>query len=254
MLLGIIQRYLEFLNLKNSFTITDDGIKNITNPSLKTLKLSKCVKITDSGIESITLRCQGITYLDLTLCKLIKDQGLKSIAQNLPNLKCLILKGCEITDAGIEHLSKGCRHLQSLDLTDCRQITNWGVEKLSQTCEVLEELNLEECFKLTDNGIKCISTHCVKLGILSIAGCHDLTDNTLKYLEQNRNLRTLDIRSCAKITLAGVSQLLKAVKLKALITNNNSILSDQFILRHECDNFSMHQALVLPLPFELSNL
>ena len=79
-------------------------------------------------------------------------------------------------------------------------------------------------------------------------------DNTLQYLEQNKNLRTLDIRSCDKLTLKGVSQLLKAVKLKALITNNNSILSDQFILRHECDNFSMQQALVLPLPFKFSNL
>ena len=237
------QSNLEYLNLKNSFTITDNGIENATKHcrKLKKLNLSKCARITDSGIESISMHCQDVTHLDLTLCKQITNQGIKSVAQNSANLRCLILKGCEITDEGIEPIANGSNQLQKLDLTNCRQITDRCVEMLSQMCKVLEVLILEECFKLTDYGARCISEYGMNLEDLSLAGCHNLTDNTLKYLEQSKKLRTLDVRFCSKMTLQGISNLLQAVEFKALLMSSDNTLHNQFLLGCYCEKFSMLQ-------------
>lgn len=115
--------HLESIYLEYN-TITDEGIKNLTN--LKQLTLCDAIGITDEGIKYLT----NLTALSLHFDTSITNRGL----QSLTNLEYLSLYANDsITDEGIKSLTK----LRSLQLAN-KNITIAGLIGLKN----LEKLKL----------------------------------------------------------------------------------------------------------------
>jgi len=142
------------LYLNNCYPVTDKGLNALKECSkLKKLSLFRCHKISDSSLEILAIKCKDLETLDITLCRNITDLGIKKISQSCSQLKSIILKGLDISDNAIDSLALKCKFLESLDLTNCRQLTDNSLKFLSLNAEQLRELKIEECFKVTDFGI-----------------------------------------------------------------------------------------------------
>ena len=91
----------------------------------------------------------------------VTDHTLQSIAEHCTGLESLSLSDCrEITDSGVITISEHCTGLQSLNIQGCHQISDASIISISTHCTGLQSLNLESCGQITDASIITISTHC----------------------------------------------------------------------------------------------
>ncbi len=153
---------LSSLNL-NGCLVNDASISSIAimMPNLTSLSIAFCKNITDAGIGNIA-RLPDMTRLDLnssrkiidlfskpganlTLSRLdlafcrITDSSLIKLAHSLPQLKELILFGCnQITDQGLAEVAT-MPNLISLDVTGCNQITPAALETI--TCIISSRIS-----------------------------------------------------------------------------------------------------------------
>lgn len=124
-------KHLVFLDL--SYTQVDDvslcaiasGMQN-----LKNLAIAKCEKITDMRVLT---RFPGVESLVLDHCPFVTDEGLDDLARNCLHLSHLSLAFTNVTDVGLEYLSK-CRALRSLRVPYCRQVDGEGVIAIANSC------------------------------------------------------------------------------------------------------------------------
>lgn len=174
---------LEYLGLQDCQRLSDESLKHIAQglTSLKTINLSFCISVTDSGLkflskmpklEELNLRaCDnisdigmaglaedggcGVTSLDVSFCEKIGDQALQHISQGLYQLKSLSLSSCQITDEGLERLTK-MHYLEVLNVGQCSKITDKGLEMLANELVNLQSIDLYGCTKITPKGIDII--------------------------------------------------------------------------------------------------
>ncbi|XP_033739686.1 protein AMN1 homolog [Pecten maximus] len=123
------------------------------------------------------------------------------------NLKVLDLSECEVSDTGLQHLTK-CSQLKKLDLNSAKlsrsEITSEGIVNVAQACAQLQTVYLRRCINLTDDAVIALSTSCPQLRLLNIGGCHQLTDQSLLSLGQNSHfLKSINF-SKTKVTDNGV--------------------------------------------------
>lgn len=71
----------------------------------------------------------------------VSDSSLRSIGLHLLDLEYLSVRGCvRVTGAGVEAIVEGCRSLEGLDVSQCRNLTSWidmgGIEEVrSRGCD-----------------------------------------------------------------------------------------------------------------------
>lgn len=148
---------LKTINLSFCISVTDSGLKFLSKmPKLEELNLRACDNISDIGMAGLTEDggC-GITSLDVSFCEKIGDQALLHISQGLYNLKSLSLSSCQISDEGLERLTK-MRDLEVLNMGQCSKITDKGLEMLANELQNLQSIDLYGCTKLTQKGIDLI--------------------------------------------------------------------------------------------------
>jgi F-box/leucine-rich repeat protein 2/20 len=75
----------------------------------------------------------GVESLVLDHCPFVTDEGLDDLARNCLHLSHLSLAFTNVTDVGLEYLSK-CRALQSLRVPYCRQVDGEGVIAIANSC------------------------------------------------------------------------------------------------------------------------
>lgn len=174
---------LEYLGLQDCQRLSDESLKHIAQglTNLKTINLSFCISVTDSGLkflskmpklEELNLRaCDnisdigmaglaedggcGISSLDVSFCEKIGDQALQHISQGLYRLKSLSLSSCQISDEGLEKLTK-MHHLEVLNIGQCSKISDKGLEMLANELVNLQSIDLYGCTKITSKGIDII--------------------------------------------------------------------------------------------------
>ena len=123
--LGSNNLMLHSLDLSNCENITGDGFRYLIGcRKLRTLTLYNCGQITEK-LNELTKGCPHLRNLDLYNCK-IKDTVLKYLA-NL-DLYSLNISSCDITDNGLDFLSKNFPNLRKLDISKCEKLTKKGVE------------------------------------------------------------------------------------------------------------------------------
>ena len=138
---------------------------------------------------------QPVIAVDLTHSE-VTDTLLKTVA-TCKHIQSLDLTNCQgVTDAGMKELSS-CKQLLSLSLRFCTNITDAGIKELS-ACEQLQSLDLHNCFKVTDEALKAL-TACQQLRSLHVGGCSTgVTDAGLKELVKLKQLRSLSVFHCGK--------------------------------------------------------
>ncbi|KAF5334637.1 hypothetical protein D9611_011976 [Ephemerocybe angulata] len=122
--------------------------------NLRHLDLTDCSLLSDFFIHLITTNSPKLHVLNLKNCCLLTDASLESMGACLGNsLHQLILaKVPEITDAGIIALTRRCRKITSLDLSECKNLTDVSVQSIA-TLSRIESLRFNSIENITDTGI-----------------------------------------------------------------------------------------------------
>ncbi|KAA8647311.1 hypothetical protein EYZ11_009802 [Aspergillus tanneri] len=120
---------LRKLCLADCTYLTDQAIVYLTNAAkqLQELDLSFCCALSDTATEVLALQCSQLTRLNMSFCgSAISDPSLRSIGLHLLHLKRLSVRGCvRVTGAGVEAVADGCTHLESFDVSQCKNLTPW---------------------------------------------------------------------------------------------------------------------------------
>jgi len=147
---NIIQRIKEYLIYENDLLKCN---KYLYNSKLKYYKLRKKKSLKyikdihfKNLIHSKIINSKFQLSLNLYMSKKIKDKSF----ENLGNLHTLDVSYCNITDKGLEYLSK--IQLNTLILSCCKKITDEGIKHLNK--DKLHTLDITGCRKITDEGIK----------------------------------------------------------------------------------------------------
>ncbi|WOL15205.1 F-box protein [Canna indica] len=82
------------------------------------------------SIEHIANSCRGLERLALCGCDTIGDAEIACIAARCMALKKLCIKGCPVSDFGLEALVEGCPSLIKIKLKRCRGVTQDGLDWL----------------------------------------------------------------------------------------------------------------------------
>ncbi|OWM66287.1 F-box protein SKIP2 [Punica granatum] len=113
--------------------IGDEGLVAIAKqcPNLQELVLIG-VNATHSSLSLIASNCPKLERLALCGSDAIRDAEIACIATKCEALRKLCIKGCPITDVGIESLALGCPNLVKIKVRKCRGVSNQVAEWLRE--------------------------------------------------------------------------------------------------------------------------
>lgn len=174
---------------------------------LQNLDLLDYSDIEEAKVIKLIKKCPGLKKLAVSSPK-ITDDLFFIFKDHCPELECLFLQSCEITDLGLAYLSIAkVKNLQTLILYECKEITNDGLEFISKI-STLKHLLFDEC-EITDAGIVYLLA-LKNLKQLQVRNCL-ITDAALELFGQISSLRWLDLKKCQLITDNGVAALAQQV-------------------------------------------
>lgn len=248
------------------FDFDDDGLCKLANACkrLYEVNLSRRLHVGDVGVYSLVRSCKNLARLYLDKCVGVTDESLKAIGES-NSLKHVSLKGCLITDLGLEYLTIGNlkNTLIGLDLCACDRISDAGIFYLKEL-RCLTYLNLSKC-GVTDTGVVAltripnieilelswlssitnislceIASKCLKLESISLSGCEAISGEGLRLFAHHPTLRFLSLLSCHNIyledvesvvfTLTGLQRIFLSRSMKAQMNQCDRIMNQ----RHRC--------------------
>ncbi|KAJ6816124.1 leucine-rich repeat receptor-like serine/threonine-protein kinase [Iris pallida] len=202
---------LESLNLNGCQKISDKGIEAVTSccPKLKSFSIYWNVRITDLSIQHLVKNCRQIIDLNISGCKNISDRSLYLIADSYQELQVLNITRCvKLTDDGLKQILLKCTSLQSLNLYADSSFTDLAYEKIGSLAN-LKFLDLCGAQNLSDEGLCCIS-RCKNLESLNLTWCVRITDIGVIAIAQGcRSLEFLSLFGIVGVTDASLESLSK---------------------------------------------
>jgi len=260
---------LRSLDISNT-NITGENLSEYkgTLPCLENLNMSSCKQLTDKGLLQILLLCGStlrtlviwgtnvtgeiffeymgtlpcLNTLDMSNCKQLTNKGLLQILQLCGStLKSLVISGTNVTGENLSEYKGTLPCLNTLDMSNCKQLTNKGLLQILQFCgsklrslnigftkitgeylseykitlPCLENLNMSDCNQLTDKGLLQLLQLCgstlrsLVIGVTNITGEYlSKYKGTLPYLEN------LNMTFCEQLTNKGLLQILQLCRSK----------------------------------------
>nr|GEY15825.1 F-box protein At3g58530 isoform X1 [Tanacetum cinerariifolium] len=191
---GVEDKHLGIL--KNKFS---DSLQNLEH-----LNLNVCQKVSDNGIEAITAASPSLRKISIYWNVRVTDVGISHLVKNCKHIVDLNLSGCKgISDKGLQMVADNYRHLESLDITRCIKITDGGLQHVMVKCSGLKSLNLYALSSFTDEAYKKISL-LAHLEFLDLCGAQNLSDEGLLCIAKCKNICTLNLTWCVRVTDVGV--------------------------------------------------
>lgn len=217
------------------------GLLANSHHSLQSLFLSDFSDLTKNDLHPAIPHLRKLRCLDVSWCNNLDDDTLLLIAEHIPStLEVLYLKGLKkVTDRGVLAIAQSCRQLQVLEISnvpitddsaiaigenliqlralymrDNYRLTNRSVDVITEKCTLLRELTLWGCTRLRHLSFESSldsNLGCGQLVLLNLWGCHSLSDEASVALGSMKNLRTLILGECHRLTntfLVSVSMLL----------------------------------------------
>ncbi|KAK1438018.1 hypothetical protein QVD17_03819 [Tagetes erecta] len=191
--------------------------KNCHN--LEELGLQGCTNITDTGLTALVSGCKRIKHLDVNKCTNVGDLGVSTVAAACStSLKTLKLLDCyKLGDASIFMVATLCKNLDTLIIGGCRDLSSKSIKSLADSIHSLRILRMDWCLNVSDASLNCILTQCTCLEVLDIGCCEEVTDAAFVGLGNGDEgpglrLKALKISNCQKITVLGISMVLKACR------------------------------------------
>ncbi|KAF7818919.1 F-box protein [Senna tora] len=189
--------------------------------SIKHINLEFARDIEDTHLILLKSKCldslQGLQSLNLNGCQKISDKGIEAITSCCPQLKCFsIYWNVRVTDAGLIHLVKNCKRVVDLNLSGCKNISDRSLEFVADNYSDLESLNLTRCIKLTDAGLKQVLHKCLSLQSLNLYALSSFTDEAYKKISLLVHLKFLDLCGAQNLSDEALSNISKCKNLVSL--------------------------------------
>lgn len=192
---------------------------------LRVLDISRCIKLQDETLQAVA-KYAGATLEVLYIKGLVNvsDAGLIAICESCSKLKVLEVSHIPITDEGGVAMGR-LKNLRALYMRDNYKLTNKSVDTITANCKKLIQLTLWGSTKVkhlsfggmataagsASNGmLSPLQSHLPtnqntlssggKLLSLSLWGCFKLGDDIAVALGNLKNLRTLIVSECHKLT------------------------------------------------------
>ncbi|KAJ8480186.1 hypothetical protein OPV22_023913 [Ensete ventricosum] len=232
---------LRVLSLWKVPLITDAGLSEIADgcPLLEKIDLCECPQISDKGLIAVAQKCPNLTSLTIESCSSVRNEGLQAIGRCCSNLKSVAVKDCmHVGDQGIASLvslaSSSLQRikLQTLNISDIvlAVIGHYGKNVIDLALIDLQKVNekgfwvmgnilglqrlrsiaITSCGGLTDLGLQAIAKGSPSLKQLCICKSDCLSDAGLRaFAGTARALENLRLEDCNRLTLIGISSLLK---------------------------------------------
>ena len=180
------------------------GITEVCISGGKKAKKGKCntpSKFLDQQLCHVTkIMAASLTCLDFCVERPVGFIVLQRvISMPMPNLKSLCLgKTFEVRNETLTNICDNCRNLSKLVISDCKNIDDKGMI-LFRHLRKLESLTMEHSQHVTDMDIAWLSFFASELIELCIS-YSGITDMGVAYFTKLRNLRSLDLTGCHRIT------------------------------------------------------
>ncbi|KAK9361424.1 hypothetical protein V1504DRAFT_81705 [Lipomyces starkeyi] len=141
---------LEVLDLTRCTTITDVGFGYWAArpfPRLRKLCLADCTFLTDKAIVSLAAAAKALEELDLSFCCALSDVSVEVLSLGCPLLKSLNLAFCgsAVSDASLRAVARHLLDLRTLSVRGCVRVTNAGVDAVGNGCVNLQSLDISQC-------------------------------------------------------------------------------------------------------------
>ncbi|RXH76503.1 hypothetical protein DVH24_019391 [Malus domestica] len=206
----IEDKHLELVKSKVTFILCQDSLQD-----LEVMNLNGCQKISDKGIEAITSACPSLKEFLSYWNVRVTDIGLAHLVKNCKHIVDLNVSGCKnLSDKSLQLIAQNYPELQLLNLTRCVKLTDSGLQQILHGCPSLHSLNLyalSRCVRVTDVGVIAVAQACTFLEFLSLFGIVGVTDKCLEALSLtcSNTLTTLDVNGCIGIKKRSRDELLQ---------------------------------------------
>lgn len=184
---------------------------------LHTLILQDCQALSDEALRFIS---QGLAnclhVLDLSFCASVTDSGVKCLAR-MPAIRELNLRSCDnVSDLAIGYLAECGAKLTLLDVSFCERVTDIALVHVAQGLPHLRALSVNAC-GVGDDGLARLARSARDLTTLNLGQCPRLTDAGLQAVAQHlRQLESIDLYGCTGITMVGLESVMQLPRLKTL--------------------------------------
>lgn len=172
---------------------------------LQSLSLSGCTELPDLSLSVLLHYGSKLQSLYLDCCFDITDHGLSIVAHGCPSLTTISLYRCNITDIGLEALSKSCVALKDVNISYSVLVSDRGIRALTQNCRHLRAINISHCRNISGVGFQGCSNNLVYLeadscklepegiqGIVSGGGLEYLNISNLLWSIRGHGLASMD--------------------------------------------------------------
>lgn len=139
--------------------IGDEGLIAVAKNSVNLVELVLIgVNPSAVSLKAMASNCQKLERLALCGSETIGDAEIFCVAENCKALKKLCIKGCHITDSGIEAFAVGCPNLVKIKVKKCRGVSSGVVDQLRTrrdslaVCLDVEEVEPQTMEWSTSNG------------------------------------------------------------------------------------------------------
>ncbi len=121
------------------------------------------------------------------------------------------LRGLDVLDETIATITKECKGLESLDISQCSKLTEAAATSIAQNCEKLKVLKAAYCAAvINDPSLKKIAESCKLIRTLDISYCKAVTDESLEAFAKNKtSFVGLFINGLENVSTLGVVALLR---------------------------------------------
>ncbi|XP_064199506.1 F-box and leucine-rich repeat protein 13 isoform X1 [Anguilla rostrata] len=256
-------RNLRELNVSECAGVNDETLKIVLEgcPALLYLNLSYTA-VTNSSFRALSRCCLNLQYLSLAYCRSFTDKGLQYLAtgKGCHRIIYLDLSGCtQISVEGFRFIAMGCSLLQRVEFNDIPTLTDSCVLAMVSKCRSLNAVSLLDAPHLTDGVLKAVAEGCKLSRIrvegnshmtdaswkafcrnspglkhISAAACRGLTDNGMRSIGGLKNLTSLNIADCVRVTDLGLRCLAEGPsgpRIQELNLSNCTRITDVSLMR-----------------------
>ncbi|EOY09588.1 RNI-like superfamily protein isoform 4, partial [Theobroma cacao] len=174
---------------------------------VKQISLEFARDIDDGHLEILKNKCldslQGLESLNLNGCQKISDKGIEAITSCCHKLKVFSIYWNNLSERSLQLVADHYQELESLNLTRCVKMTDSGLQQILIRCSFLRSLNLYALSSFTDETYKKISV-LSHLRFLDLCGAQNLSDEGLSCIAKCKNLVSLNLTWCVRVTDMGV--------------------------------------------------
>ncbi|XP_076903180.1 uncharacterized protein LOC143558172 [Bidens hawaiensis] len=212
---------LKSLHLAGCRFVTNKLLESLSKNchNLEVLGLQGCTNITDTGLTALVNGCKRIKHLDVNKCTNVGDLGVSTAAEACStSLKTLKLLDCyKLGDKSILAVADFCKNLETLIIGGCRDLSSKSIKSLAVSIHSLRILRMDWCLNVSDASLNRILSQCTCLEVLDVGCCEEVTDAAFEGLREESEgsglrLKVLKISNCQKITVLGISMVLKACR------------------------------------------